>query len=73
MIIICKTKSEGMKMNFQSTSSQPDFSDTKAKLVDKKKQSSIVLMIILLLAVFILEIKPNLYLDFICRYYFKQT
>lgn len=65
--MICKTRSAGIKMIFQSTSSQPDFSETKAKLTERKIHNNIVFMIILFLVVLIFEIKLILYLGFIDR------
>lgn len=54
--MICKTKSVGINIIFQSTSIHPVFSDTKAKLMERKRQSNIALITILLLDVLILEI-----------------
>ena len=65
IIIICKTRSAGIKIIFQSTSSQPDFSETKAKLTERKIQSSIVFIMILFLVVLIFEIKLIRNLGFI--------
>lgn len=57
IIIICKTNSAGIKIIFQSISSQPVFSDTKAKLIDKKRQRNIVFIIILFWVVLIFDKK----------------
>ena len=65
--MICKTSSAGIKIIFQSTSSQPDFSETKAKLTERKIHNNIVFIIILFLVVLIFEIKLIRYLGFIGR------
>jgi predicted membrane-bound dolichyl-phosphate-mannose-protein mannosyltransferase len=65
IIIICKTRSAGIKIIFQSTSSQPDFSETKAKLTERKIHNSIVFIMILFLVVLIFEIKLIRNLGFI--------
>jgi len=64
IIIICNTRRVGIKTIFHSTSSQPDFSETNAKLMDRKRQRNTVFKIILLFEVLILE-KLNLYFGFI--------
>lgn len=63
--MICKTSNAGIKMIFQSISSQPVLSETKAKLTERNKQSSIVFIIILFLVVLIFEIKLNVFVFFI--------
>jgi len=63
--MICKTRRAGIKIIFQSTSIQPDFSETKAKLTERKIHSNMVFMMILFLVVLIFEIKLIWYLGFI--------
>ncbi|SHG81140.1 hypothetical protein SAMN05443663_1047 [Flavobacterium defluvii] len=73
IIIICKTRRAGIKMSFQSTSSQPVFSETKAKLMDKKKQRNIV-FIIILFGGLMLTVRSNLCLGLNWYFQFlKQT
>ena len=78
--MICKTRSAGIKIIFQSTSSQPDFSETKAKLTERKIHNNIVFIMILFLVVLIFDIKLMWYLGFIGRlidskqiYMYKET
>lgn len=64
-MIICKTNNAGIKTNFHSISKPPVFSETKAKLIDKKMQRIIVFIIILFLVVLIFAKKLMRYLGFI--------
>ena len=60
--MICKTRRAGIKIIFQSISSHPVFSETNAKVKERKMHNSIVFTIILLLVVLICEI------NFCCKF-----